>query len=62
MTDAMQLIEAVKAKREAAGLKVTWMVQDEPNSQPRPFTAYAKDATQADAWRSKARAEGTLVA
>lgn len=66
MTDAhdaaMDLIQRVQAHREAAGLKVTWMVKDEPDCEPRPFTAYAKDAEQAARWREKARAEGTLVA
>lgn len=59
---AMDLIKQVQARRDAAGLKVTFLVAEPIGGYFYPFTAYAKDAEQAARWRGKARTEGTLIA
>ena len=53
MTDPMDLIKGAQKRREEAGLKVSFMVMDDPGGEPRLFTAYAKDAEQAARWQEK---------
>ena len=52
---AEAIIAAVMQRRTAQGLRVV-VVHEEGE-----FTAYAKDAEQAEAWRDSARRKGWLV-
>ena len=51
----VDLIRAEQARRAAAGLKVTTIVND--GAGQREFTAYAKDAEQAARWRAQFEAK-----
>ena len=56
------LIEATKAKREAAGLHVRWLLPADAIGPEREWSAYASSPEQRDRWmREKARLGWRLI-
>jgi hypothetical protein len=51
--NAIQMIEKAKQARTAAGLKLTFIIPD----QPEPFTCYPKDEAQKQKWLQNAKAK-----
>lgn len=55
-------IEAVKARREAAGLLVEWSAIPDPRGGTRPFSAYASSEAVKEQWIGAGMAKGWVLA
>jgi len=55
-------IEAVKARREAAGLLVEWSAIPTADGGTRPFSAYASSEAVKEQWIESGMAKGWVLA
>jgi hypothetical protein len=54
----LEIIAAAKARRQAAGLRIDWIIPAKGQFAECDFTAYAKDEAQKQAWIASAARDG----